>query len=423
MKKISLILTLLLLCCACSREAEESTAYKRAKADVLAEEAKELYDDGLFDKAEEKIDKAIRLDPKNQSYKRLAKRIKREIKPEETPERTMFSAWPKSNKKKETRNVDEWEDKKDAKVEQSQDDDEGVKLGPEDFGETLQETVPEEDTALLADVPAEEPTYETTPLEDAPAAPDDAESSEFVETEMPLEATKPGSEAGERMVLTVDGIDYAFRWCPPGEFMMGGDKFDREKPVHKVKLTKGFWMLETEVTQEMWQSVMGKNLSDFKGDQKPVARVSWYDCQEFCKKLSQKLGQQVKLPTEAQWEYACRAGTTGDYAGTLDEMAWYGDNSDSTTHAVGQKKPNQWGLYDMHGNVWEWCSDNYDYEYYAKSPTSDPENTTTSSCRVNRGGGWGNYAENCRSAYRFRFEPDSRYNILGLRVLVVLGQE
>ena len=147
---------------------------------------------------------------------------------------------------------------------------------------------------------------------------------------------------------------------------------DNEKPVHKVKITKGFWLLETEVTQAMWQSVMGESIESKArmgnhgpilcgtGPKFPMYYVSWDDCQSFCLKLSQKLGRQVKLPTEAQWEYACRAGTTGDYAGNLDEMAWYEKNSGSTTHAVGQKKPNAWGLYDMHGNVEEWCSDAID---------------------------------------------------------------
>ena len=205
--------------------------------------------------------------------------------------------------------------------------------------------------------------------------------------------------------------------------MMGGDKYGSEMPVHKVKLTKGFWMLETQVTQAMWQSVMGSNPSLFKGDRNPVECMSWNYCQEFCKKLSQKLGQQVQLPTEAQWEYACRAGTTGDYAGNLDEMAWYSSNSGSTTHAVGQKKPNAWGLYDMHGNVWEWCSDYYDENYYSKSPTSDPENTAASSNRVFRGGSWDYYAVHCRSAFRSGCGPECRYILLGLRVLLVPSQD
>ncbi|MDO4857460.1 MAG: formylglycine-generating enzyme family protein [Thermoguttaceae bacterium] len=229
-------------------------------------------------------------------------------------------------------------------------------------------------------------------------------------------------DVGDRIVLTADGVEYAFRWCPPGEFMMGGTGSD-EKPVHKVKLTRGFWLLETEVTQEMWQSVMGSNPSKFSGAKKPVEQVSWDDCQSFCQKLSRKLDQQVKLPTEAQWEYACRAGTTGDYAGDLDSMGWYVDNSGSTTHAAGQKKPNAWGLYDMHGNVWEWCSDFYDAKFYDRSPASDPENTEPSSYRVFRGGDWFFSAGFSRSAFRFRDAPDYRVYFLGLRVLLVPSPE
>ena len=235
-------------------------------------------------------------------------------------------------------------------------------------------------------------------------------------------------KAGDRIVLTADGIEYAFRWCPPGEFMMGSPTDEpgrhNDETQHKVKITKGFWLLETEVTQAMWQSVMGENPSRFKGDRNPVEKVSWNDCQEFCKKLSQKLGQRVQLPTEAQWEYACRAGTTGDYAGTLDEMAWYDEDWDTgSTHPVAQKKPNAWGLYDMHGNVWEWCSDYYDEKYYDRSPTSAPENTSPSPLRVIRGGSWDYIAGCCQSAYRGRSTLDYRNDLLGLRVLLVPGQE
>ena len=293
---------------------------------------------------------------------------------------------------------------------------------------------------------------------------------ENTETTLPASSRK----AGERKVLTVGGIEYAFRWCPPGEFMMGSENgHDNEKPVHKVKLTRGFWLLETEVTQEMWQSVMGKNPSTSKGEQEPVEDVSWDDCQEFCKKLSQKLGQQFKLPTEAQWEYACRAGTTGDYAGDIDSMVFnpiramaghesssgyennsdsmvwhennsgYDNNSDSLSgnddtleiqengyvpprsliYPVGRYKPNAWGLYDMHGNVREWCSDYYEATYYDRSPASDPENTTSSTDRVVRGGGCYDDAEGCRSAVRRGEVPGVSKSGLGLRVSLVPSQD
>ncbi|MDO4586197.1 MAG: formylglycine-generating enzyme family protein [Planctomycetia bacterium] len=224
------------------------------------------------------------------------------------------------------------------------------------------------------------------------------------------------------MVKTVNGVDYAFRWCPPGSFMMGspeGEGLRMEIPQHRVTLTKGFWMLETKVTQEMWESVMGDNPSNFKGLNLPVETVSWDDCQEFCEKLSQQSGFKIQLPTEAQWEYACRAGTTGEYSGTgnLDEMGWYYGNSDTKTHPVGEKKPNAWGLFDMHGNVWEWCQDRY--EVYSDSAVTDPTGPDSGSNRVVRGGSWYSFAEDCRSANRFYDTPTYRGNRLGLRLVFV----
>ena len=223
--------------------------------------------------------------------------------------------------------------------------------------------------------------------------------------------------AWKSMTKTIDGVDYTFCWCPAGEFEMGSTNGDsNEKPIHTVKLTRGFWMLQTEVTQEMWKSVMGENPSYFTGDKLPVERVSWGACDKFCQNLRAK-GLNVQLPTEAQWEYACRAGTTGDYAGNLDEMAWYDDNSGSKTHEVGLKKPNQWGLYDMHGNVWEWCSDWYGN--YPNGTVTDPTGPTSGSSRVNRGGSWHCFAGTCRSANRdWDYDsPDDRYSILGLRLV------
>ena len=277
------------------------------------------------------------------------------------------------------------------------------------------------------------------------------EAQKPVETALPepsksnAETSVPESspKAGERIVLTADGVEYAFRWCPPGEFMMGAEKFSWEKPIHKVKLTKGFWMLETEVTQAMWQSVMGKNPSRFRGEKNPVENVTWDECQEFCTKLSQMLGQQVQLPTEAQWEYACRAGTTTDYCwgddasllylygkysekSDLSGINWQSstpNNSYNRTVSVGIYKPNDWGLYDMHGNVDEFCSDYYDEEYYARSPVNDPENTTESPYRVHRGGSWFTEASYCRSSFRLWVTPGFYGDDLGLRVLLVPSQE
>ena len=165
-----------------------------------------------------------------------------------------------------------------------------------------------------------------------------------------------------------------------------------------MTITKPFYLGKYEVTQEQWEAVMGSNPSNFKGPKNPVEQVSWDDCQEFLDKLNAKAGGQggkFVLPTEAQWEYACRAGSTGKFCfgddeKQLGEYAWYDENSDSKTHPVGEKKPNAWGLYDMHGNVWEWCQDWYGA--YGAEAVDDPSGPTTGSGRVFRGGGWNNAA-------------------------------
>ena len=151
----------------------------------------------------------------------------------------------------------------------------------------------------------------------------------------------------------------------------------------------------------------------FKGDTLPVVEVSWDDCQEFCKKTG------LSLPTEAQWEYACRAGTTGPYAGTgkLDDMGWFRENTEDKSHPVGQKKPNSFGLYDMHGNVWEWCADVYEKEFYSKPEATkkDPVCTSGSVERVIRGSSWFSVAGSCRSAHRDGFPPSLRFHVIGFR--------
>jgi len=198
-----------------------------------------------------------------------------------------------------------------------------------------------------------------------------------------------------------------------------------ESPAHEVTLTKPFHMGKYPVTQEQYVQVMGTNPSQFKGLNLPVEMVSWDEATEFCKKVSEKTGQIVQLPTEAQWEFACRAGTattyyTGDAEADLGRAAWYSANSKNTTHPVGQKEPNAFGLYDMHGNVWEWCQD-YWQEQYKPEAAVDPQGPPQGQHRVLRGGCWNDEPANCRSARRLRLNPGGRFACLGFRVVVGCG--
>jgi formylglycine-generating enzyme required for sulfatase activity len=202
-----------------------------------------------------------------------------------------------------------------------------------------------------------------------------------------------------------------------GSFTMGSTNgFDDKSSPHRVTISRPFYIGKYEVTQAQWRAVMGSNPSSFKGDNLPVEQVSWEDCQEFIRRLNAKTGGGWRLPTEAEWEYACRAGTSGDYAGVLDQMAWYDSNSGRTTHPIGQKQPNAWGLYDMHGNVWEWRQDWYDSDFYGRSPGTDPVGPSSGSTRVLRGGSWNFSAAFCRSAIRHWFAPSLRYDSLGFRL-------
>ena len=197
-----------------------------------------------------------------------------------------------------------------------------------------------------------------------------------------------------------------------------------EKPAHPVTLTKPFYMGKFSVTQEQYQSVMGSNPSQFKGNRNPVEMVSWDDAQAFCKKLSEQTAEMVRLPTEAEWEFACRAGTrtaysSGDSESDLARVAWYSANSKSTTHPVGQKEANAFELYDMHGNVWQWCLDFYGEDYYGKSEAENPQGPTQGAWRLLRGGSWGFTPMYCRSANRIRNLPVNRDGNIGFRVVLV----
>jgi len=252
----------------------------------------------------------------------------------------------------------------------------------------------------------------------ASAAPGNDELTE-AETLRVRVATPQGEETKE-ITYYKNSIGMEFVKIKPGTFMMGSpaneeDRYDDEGPQHQVTIRKGFYMGTTEVTQEQWRAVMGNNPSYFTGDGRlPVETVSWLDAQEFCKKLSEKEGRTYRLPTEAEWEYACRAGTTGPYAGKLEDMAWYGRNSGAKTHPVATKQANAWGLYDMHGNVWEWCQSAYK-EYPCDA--DDGRNAyNTDVDRVYRGGSWYIIPRGSRSARRGRSTPDFRYANVGFRV-------
>jgi formylglycine-generating enzyme required for sulfatase activity len=249
-------------------------------------------------------------------------------------------------------------------------------------------------------------------------------------------AAAGGKAQAVRQEIAVDlggGVKLEMVLIPAGEFTMGAPDSDEDagdwerKPQHRVRITKPFYLGKYLVTQQQWEAVMGGNPSQFKGPKNPVETVNWAECQPFFRKLNAKPGPgkgKFQLPTEAQWEYACRAGSTtqygfGDDPSGLDEYAWYAANSGGKSHPVGEKKPNPWGLYDMHGNVWEWCQDWYDGGYYAKSPADDPTGPARGRIRVLRGGGWINPAWHCRSSQRSNLSPSLRNSILGFRVCLV----
>jgi formylglycine-generating enzyme required for sulfatase activity len=220
---------------------------------------------------------------------------------------------------------------------------------------------------------------------------------------------------------------------PAGTLLMGSaqnekDRGDDEGPQHEVTISKPFYMGVCPVTQEQYQAVMGKDPSYFKGGRNPVETVSWLDAVEFCRKVTRITGKPVALPTEAQWEFACRAGTKtrfsfGDDYGMLGDYGWNDVNSDGRTHPVGQKKPNDWGLYDMYGNVCEWCADWYGKDWYATSPKADPVGPNYGLCRVLRGGSCRYVPLHCRSARRDFGLPDCGDRIVGFRVIVPLESQ
>jgi formylglycine-generating enzyme required for sulfatase activity len=232
-------------------------------------------------------------------------------------------------------------------------------------------------------------------------------------------------QSGSSKTFTVNGITFKMMKVEGGTFSMGAtseqeDPDDDEMPVHQVTLYN-YYIGETEVTQALWTAVMGGNPSCFTGDNRPVEQVSWNDCQEFIKKLNSLTGENFRLPTEAEWEFAARGGHNSQgyqYSGSnnLSSVAWYYDNSGNQTHEVKTKSPNELGIYDMSGNVWEWCQDWYGY--YSSSSVMNPMGAASGSSRVCRGGCWNFNAGCCRSAYRGSNEPSDQFCTLGLRLVL-----
>ena len=234
-------------------------------------------------------------------------------------------------------------------------------------------------------------------------------------------------QGGAVETITVNGVSFNMIKVQGGTFTMGAtaeqgsDADSDEKPTHQVTLSD-YYIGETEVTQELWKAVMGSNPSCFSGTNLPMENVSWDDCQTFVTRLNQLTGKNFRLPTEAEWEYAARGGQKSrgyKYAGsnTLRDVAWYTGNSGSKTHPVKQKQANELGLYDMSGNVSEWCQDWYGS--YSSNAQTNPTGPSSGSYRVNRGGGWNYSASNCRVAYRNYYSPGTRYCNLGFRVVLL----
>lgn len=238
-----------------------------------------------------------------------------------------------------------------------------------------------------------------------------------------------GEKAGDRAVKVINGVEFPFRWCPPGTFIMGSPNSETgrcNKEIQRsVKVSKGFWMMETEITQKQWNAIMGNNPAFHKDENCPVEKISWRDCQAFCSQCS-KMGFKLQLPTEAQWEYACRAGSKTAYcwgsALNGDRANCNGNNPCGTkvkgkcigkTVVVSSYKSNAWGLYDMHGNVWEWCADKYPVKYL-----SDQSGYMSDSDRVCRGGSWISSASECRSATRINGKSTARFLDLGARFII-----
>lgn len=274
----------------------------------------------------------------------------------------------------------------------------------------------EELAASKKTVPVTAPAATEEPVKTEAAKPASVPQKPPASRPSPAASKSDLHKAGEVMKVALPrGVEIELVYCPPGTFKMGSptDEMGRsaDEEEHTVTLTRGFWIGKYEVTCKQWQSVMGRLEKKTGGDALPVSEVTWEECVQFCSRV----GKEFRLPTEAEWEYACRAGGTAAIAGVgrLAEMGWYGENGHGVLHAGGEKAPNDWGLFDCHGNLWEWCADKYGaYSGAAK----DPQGPEDGSARVMRGGWAGSLSRSCRSASRGRAEPTVRLVTCGFRL-------
>ncbi|MEK7992965.1 MAG: SUMF1/EgtB/PvdO family nonheme iron enzyme [Planctomycetota bacterium] len=266
--------------------------------------------------------------------------------------------------------------------------------------------------------PAEKSVSESRqPSSETGQAPKPRQPPHVEEKTAPLSVTAQEAEAREAGAVKTNPNDgQRYVWIPPGEFQMGcspGDNecYTDEKPVHTVRISRGFWLGQTEVTQAAYQKVMGANPSRFKGPQHPVETINWNEARKYCEAVG------GRLPTEAEWEYAARVASQEARYGELDKIAWYARNSGGQTQPVGQKQKNAWGLHDVLGNVWEWVSDWYQEDYYKTlpSPAVDPKGPLSGKMRVLRGGSWGYDPRDVRASVRGRLVPENRYTYIGFR--------
>jgi len=260
--------------------------------------------------------------------------------------------------------------------------------------------------------------------------PDDATHGVVSEEPIPTKAQTDPNTPKEKTIDMGNGVIMEFVLIPAGEFDMGSPSSERDRendegPVHSAKISRPFYMGKYEVTQEQYYVIAKSKPSRFKQEGRPVENVSWNQADRFCRKLGEIKGGSYRLPTEAEWEYACRAGSQDRFCfgddptySQIEQYAWCSKNSDSVTHPVGEKKPNPFGLYDMHGNVWEWCGDWYAADYYRRSTAVDPPGPLIGKSRVLRGGGWFRSARYCRSANRSGFKPIYIRNHVGFRVVL-----